>query len=170
MGKNVTSSWGHSEACSSPEHSINKWKHSTIKLKLAADKLTTLHILKLECLPKCGWIIQILASSNGSRVSPACLTTKQCILWNRKFVSNWGWCCVNAQIKLLTEVLSCPKLSPQVPHSHIVKRNIDSSPWLRIYLNKIKNKKIKYRVGSKGGCYIWLIRQQNKMAKARTIA
>jgi hypothetical protein len=81
------------------------------------------------------WLLQWRASLQRSCVSTTCPTTKKCILWNGVFVSEWSWVCINSQVKLLTEVLTCPEFCPQVPHPHVVERNIYSGPGLGIYLH-----------------------------------
>ena len=66
--------------------------------------------------------------------SAGSLPTKESIIWNIVLIPqglNW---CVNSEIKLLSKVLSCPELWPYIPHSNIVKWNINGCPWPWVYL------------------------------------
>lgn len=75
--------------------------------------------------------------------SSTCSTAKKCILRNWVLVPQRSWCRVHTQVQLLSEVLSCPKFRPQVPHSHIVKSHVYGCPWLGIYLQSPSTQHIK---------------------------
>lgn len=129
--KNETSSWGQFQVPLVDTPRINK--QSNIKLieyKIRNQNSTRIHKL---CTQR--WIILLNNNLEGPRVSASCFAAKTCILWDGIFIPEWSWCCVNTQIKLLSKVLSCPRLRPQVPHTYVIQCYINRRPWLGIHLH-----------------------------------
>lgn len=109
-----------------------KTKHNSSKQRMGTSSWGQLYIfVTVNILIFSSFYFVILKWSCLSAYSPA---AEKGIHWNGVFISEGFHWWVYAQIKLLSKVLACPKLGSHIPHSHVIKCHVNSSPRLGIHL------------------------------------